>query len=72
MASAQLPTNLVVGTMCHCDEPDECEEHWRFFTNPVGLRDDGHLRSGCSLTELEMRAIADLVRAVMEGQEDQQ
>lgn len=58
-----LPRNLVVGSMCHCDddEPDECEDHWEFFVDPVMAYDGEHVRSGHTLSPSEMRAIATLV-----------
>lgn len=57
-----LPRGLVVGSMCHCDEPDECSGHWEFYTE-AAMSDDGeHVRTGRYLSEAQMRAIVALVR----------
>ena len=67
-ATADLPPNLVVGTMCHCGNPDgnedefPCDDHWEFFVDPEGFDpEDGTLRTGRHLTEAQMRSIAALV-----------
>lgn len=62
MSNADLPIGLVVGTMCHCGEPDECSDHWQFFTDVVKGSSGKHsVRSGRILSEKQMRAIAELV-----------
>ena len=59
---------LVVGTMCHCADPNECDDHWEFFVDPVGFdEEEGTLRSARRLTEEEMREIAWLVEQADSG-----
>lgn len=70
-AQPDLPTNLVVGTMCHCDEPDECSDHWEFFTEAKMSPSGGGIVSrGRGLSESQMRAIAALVNAAGERADD--
>lgn len=56
---------LVVGTMCHCDDPEACGEdgdHWEFFVDPTNFdEEDGTMSSARRLNEAEMRAIVALV-----------
>jgi hypothetical protein len=60
---SDLPADLVVGTMCHCGDPDDCSDHWEFFTNAVqGRTSPDHVARGRKLTERQMRAVARLVR----------
>lgn len=64
--------HLVVGTMCHCGNPDgdedtfPCDDHWEFFVDPVNFDPEtGHMSSGRNLTEAETRRIASLVEATL-------
>ena len=67
-----LPRNLVVGTMCHCDDPDECYDHWEFYKvdDPSAVPPSGHVGRGRELTENEMRAIAALVATHIKRSDD--
>lgn len=64
---SDLP-NLHVGTMCHCDDPDDCDDHWEFFIDPVFSEwNPGNVRRGRKPTEADMRAIAALVQRSREA-----
>ena len=67
--------NLVVGTMCHCDDHTEdglpgedCYDHWQFFIvdDPDSVPEHGHVGMGHTLDEAQMRYMASLtVRAAL-------
>lgn len=64
ITAADLPGDLIVGTMCHCDDPDDCYDHWEFFTDAeMGSTSEDHVRTGRPLNERQMRAIASFIRA---------
>lgn len=68
MRDEELPKNLIVGTMCHCDDPDMCDNHWEFFKDPVmGNTSPDHVRVGSGLNVKDMRAIAELVKKMNSG-----
>lgn len=68
VTGSHLPKGLIVGTMCHCDDPDECDDHWELFYDVDGYDEEtGHLRSGRQMNEAQMRAVADLVNAHADG-----
>lgn len=58
----KVPTGLVVGSMCHCDEPDECDDHWELYLNAEMAEDGEHVRRGSTPNEAELRGIVALVR----------
>jgi hypothetical protein len=70
-AAEELPAGLVVGTMCHCDVPDDCWDHWELYYDAEGFRPEtGNLRTGRQLDGSDLRNIVALVRA-MHGEPDQ-
>jgi hypothetical protein len=57
-----IPEDLIVGTMCHCDDPEDCSDHWDFFYDAtMGTTSEDHVAWGKTLSEDQMRAIAALV-----------
>lgn len=63
-AAPENPRRIVVGTMCHCDDPDNCYDHWEFFANPAGYAaESGHVARGGALTVDEMRSMAKMWEA---------
>ncbi len=65
---SDLPKDLIVGPMCHCDDPDECHDHWEFFTNAtMGYSSPESVARGSHLTKAEMDAIVEKVTADPEG-----
>lgn len=58
-----LPEDLVVGTMCHCDNPEDCDDHWELFSKPNGFDpDERTMLFGSVLNKAQMDAIVALVR----------
>lgn len=53
--------SLVVGTMCHCDDPENDYDHWSLFTRAEMGFDGEHVRRGATLNKAEMDAIVAIV-----------
>lgn len=72
----KLPRGLVVASMCHCDFPDDCDDHWEFYASAEMSRDGEHARRATELTETEMRALVALADRIQHppalGGSDQQ
>lgn len=70
-----LPDQLIVGTMCHCDDlhaesddydepydPDEdCTDHWELWVEARNMDTEGHVGTGSHLNATQMRAVASFV-----------
>lgn len=60
---------LVVGTMCHCDEPDECDDHWELYlcseeNAAYSAENEGHVGRAWTMRKSDLDEI---VRRLSDG-----
>lgn len=63
--NANWMDRLVVGSMCHCDDPDDCFDHWELFVLPPGVEmdDEGHVGRAQTMDEAMLRRLVALAKA---------